>query len=173
MLNQNKKSELENALNGYRNNFGTHLYRIYWHMIIWSEEEWKADGWTEITTDHLKVISVVARTEGITNNELSKLIGVSKQAMSQMITLLEKRGVLVIKKNPSDSRAKIITLSEYGIDFMIYFSTKTQELFNKYAAIIGAENMNILTDLAGKLLKGLADNGENVGDIQLKKSVKK
>ncbi len=172
MLSENKRSELESYLNLYRNNFGTHLYRIYWHMLIWSEKEWKADGWTEITTDHLKVISLVARLEQTTNNELSKLVGVTKQAMSQMITLLEKRGVLTVEMNPSDSRGKIITLSEYGINFMIYFSTKTQELFNKYAAIIGEENMHVLTDLAGKLLKGLADTGENVGDIQLKKSGK-
>src|ERR1700760_4097452 len=121
MPEENKELALANALNGYRNNFGTHLYRIYWHMLIWSEKEWKADGWTEITTDHLKVISVVARSKNTTNNELAKLIGVSKQAMSQMITLLEKRGVLTVNKNPSDSRAKIITLSEYGVDFMIYF----------------------------------------------------
>ena len=169
MPEENKELELANALNGYRNNFGTHLYRIYWHMLIWSEKEWKADGWTEITADHLKVISVVARIGATTNNELSKLVGVSKQAMSQMITLLEKRGVITIETNPSDSRAKIISLSEYGIDFMIYFSSKTQELFNKYAAIIGEENMHVLTDLAGKLLKGLSDAGENVGDIKLNK----
>lgn len=168
MLSENKRSELESSLNLYRNNFGAYLYRIYWHMIIWSEKEWKADGWTEITTDHLKVISLVARIGETTNNELSKLVGVTKQAMSQMITLLEKRGVLTVETNPADSRAKIITLSEYGIDFMIYFGTKTQELFNKYAAVIGEENMNILSDLAGKLLKGLADVGENVGDIQLR-----
>ena len=169
MPEENKELALANALNGYRNNFGTHLYRIYWHMLIWSEKEWKADGWTEITTDHLKVISVVARSKNTTNNELAKLIGVSKQAMSQMITLLEKRGVLTINKNPSDSRAKNITLSEYGVDFMIYFSNKTQELFNKYAAIIGDENMHRLTDLAGKLLNGLSEAGENVGDVKLDK----
>ena len=169
MLNENKKAELESSLNLYRNNFGTHLYRIFWHMLLWSEKEWKADGWTEITTDHLKVISVVARIGATTNNELSKLVGVSKQAMSQMIALLEKRGVITVETNPSDSRAKIISLSEYGIDFMIYFSSKTQELFNKYAAIIGVENMHLLTDLAGKLLKGLSDSGENVGDILLNK----
>ena len=169
MPEENKELALANALNGYRNNFGTHLYRIYWHMLIWSEKEWKADGWTEITTDHLKVISVVARSKNTTNNELAKLIGVSKQAMSQMITLLEQRGVLTINKNPSDSRAKNITLSEYGVDFMIYFSNKTQELFNKYAAIIGDENMHRFTDLAGKLLNGLSEAGENVGDVKLDK----
>ncbi len=169
MQNKNKRPVLESALDLYRNNFGTYLYRIYWHMLIWSEKEWKADGWTEITTDHLKVISLIARSEKTTNNELSKLIGVSKQAMSQMITLLEKRGVLTVQTNPSDTRAKIISLSNYGIDFMIYFSTKTQELFNKYAAIIGDENMHLLSDLARKLLNGLSDAGENVGDMKLNK----
>src|ERR1700760_253165 len=97
MIKETKKSELKSALNSFRNNFGTHLYRLYWHMMIWSEREWKADGWAEITTDHLKVISVVARTKGITNNELAKLVGVSKQAISQMIMLLEKRGVLIVE----------------------------------------------------------------------------
>src|ERR1700759_2800445 len=106
MPDENKRLELENSLNLYRNNFGTHLYRIYWHMLLWSEKEWKADGWTEITTDHLKVISLVARTKETKNNDLTKLVGVTKQAMSQMITLLEKRGVITVETNPSDSRAK-------------------------------------------------------------------
>ena len=140
-----------------KQSLGRHFYVIYWHMHDSVRKKWAEDGWSEITTDHIKLISMIAGGERLSNNELAKLAGVTKQAMSQMVTLLEKRGVLVVKPDPDDSRAKLISLSDYGVEFMAYFSSSTDDLFKRYTKLLGAEKMKLLTELAGELANGIME----------------
>jgi DNA-binding MarR family transcriptional regulator len=134
-----------------KDSFSRHCYIIYWHMHDWAKKKWISDGWSDITTDHIKLISLIADRERMTNNELAKMAGVTKQAMSQMVTLMEKRGVLTVQQDPNDSRAKLISLSDYGFEFMRYFSTCTEDLIKQYTAILGSSKMKILTRLSGEL----------------------
>jgi DNA-binding MarR family transcriptional regulator len=81
--------------------------------------------------------------------------------MSQMVTLMEKRGVLIVEQDPNDSRAKLISLSKYGVEFMVYFSSSIEELTKQYTSIIGREKMELLTEIAGELANGIAETGQN------------
>jgi len=140
-----------------KNSLGRHLYVVYWHMHDWSRKKWAEDGWSDITTDHIKLISMIAGGERMSNAELAKKAGVTKQAMSQMVNLMEKRGVLIVEQDPNDSRAKLISLSKYGVEFMLYFSSCTEELMKHYTKIIGSEKMKLLAELAGELANGIME----------------
>ncbi len=146
-----------------------HFYLIYWHMHDSTRKKWAEDGWSEITTDHIKLITVIAGGERMSNSELAKRVGVTKQAMSQMVTLLEKRGVLVVQQDPEDSRAKLISLSDYGVEFMVYFSSSTEDLMKKYTKIIGKDKMKILTEIAGELAEGLIETESKNYFLSIKK----
>lgn len=159
MLSKKKKAELDAILSKSHSSFGSNFYRVYWHMHDWSRKKRVEDDWSDITTDHLKLIHLIAQGESMTNGELAKQAGVTKQAMSQMVTLLEKRGALVVEQDPNDSRAKLISLADYGVDFMIYFQSQSQQLYKMYKEILGEEKMRILTELSGELARGLPDLG--------------
>jgi DNA-binding MarR family transcriptional regulator len=89
------------------------------------------------------------------NTELAKQVGVTKQAMSQMIATLVKRGVLKITQNTKDSRSKLIALSDYGLEFDKYFSSSIDELMKEYTTIIGEAKMSVVTDILMELSNGI------------------
>jgi DNA-binding MarR family transcriptional regulator len=153
-----KTRALINELSAKRKNSLTrHLYVVYWHMYEWSRKKWAEDGWSDITVDHIKLISIIADGERMNNAELAKKAGVTKQAMSQMVNLMEKRGVLVVEQDPGDSRAKLISLSKYGVEFTVYFSSCSDELVKHYTKMIGSQKAKLLLELAGELANGIME----------------
>jgi len=145
-----------------KNSLGRHLYIIYWHMHDWSRKKWAEDGWSDINADQIKLISMIAGGEQMSNAELAKKAGVTKQAMSQMVTTMEKKGALKVEQDPNDSRAKLISLSKYGVEFMMYLSSTREELMARYVKIIGSEKMKLFTEIAGELANGIAEPDQSV-----------
>ena len=162
MLNKKKKALIDSLAEERKRSFGVHLYVLYWHQHDWTKKKWAADGWLDISADQLKLINLLASGASMISSELAKRAGVTKQAMSQMVNLMEKRRVLLVQQDPNDSRAKIISLSAYGLEFLAYFSSYTQDLNKQYLAIIGKDKMQMLTDITGELTNALMDNNENI-----------
>ena len=53
-------------------------------------------------------------SEGVRGADLAKKLGVSKQAVSQLVTELEEWGVVEQVTDPKDGRAKLVRLSKKG-----------------------------------------------------------
>lgn len=151
MLDKKRKAVIDSITEERRYNLGVHLYIIYWHQHAWTKKKWAADGWSDITADQLKLINLLASGESMSGSKLARRARVTKQAMSQMVNLMEKRGVLVVQQDPSDSRVKMISLSAYGTEFLKYFSSYTKELNKQYTEIIGEDKMRMLTEITGEL----------------------
>lgn len=160
MLDKKRKAVIDSITEERRYNLGVHLYVIYWHLHDWTKKKWTADGWSDITADQLKLINLVASGESMSGSELARRARVTKQAMSQMINLMEKRGVLIVQQNPDDLRTKMISLSAYGAEFLKYFSSYTQALNEKYTKIIGEDKMRMLTEISGKLADALIEEND-------------
>jgi len=151
MLDKKRKAVIDSITEERRYNLGVHLYVIYWHQHAWTKKKWAADGWSDITADQLKLINLLASGESMSGSKLARRAHVTKQAMSQMVNLMEKRGVLVVQQDPDDSRVKMISLSAYGAKFLKYFSSYTKELNKQYTEIIGEDKMRMLTEITGEL----------------------
>ena len=161
MLDKKRKAIIDSITEERRYNLGVHLYVIYWHLHDWTKKKWTQDGWLDITADQLKLINLIADGESMGSSELARRARVTKQAMSQMVKLMKKRGVLIVQQDPNDSRAKIISLSAYGTGFLKYFSSYTQDLNKQYTEIIGEDKMRILTEITGELADTLMEeNGK-------------
>lgn len=52
--------------------------------------------------------------EGLRIGHIAERAGVSKQAISQQVSYLEKQGYVVVEPDPADSRAKVVRLTERG-----------------------------------------------------------
>lgn len=52
--------------------------------------------------------------EGLRIGEIAERAGVSKQAISQQVTYLEKHGYLRVEPDPDDSRARLVYLTRRG-----------------------------------------------------------
>ncbi|MBP0630544.1 MarR family transcriptional regulator [Cupriavidus sp. AcVe19-1a] len=72
-------------------------------------------------------------------SQLAKNLGVSRQAISQMLVELEARGLIVIENDPMDRRAKIVKFQERGVGARIL-----NELEDELAERIGHSNVEAL-----------------------------
>lgn len=157
MLDKKRKALINSISPEQEYSLGVHFYVIYWHQHDWTKKKWTADGWSDITADQLKLINLMAGGQSMNSSELARKAGVTKQAMSQMVNLMEKRGVLSVQQDPNDSRAKMISLAAYGHEFLKYFSSYTKALHEQYTAIIGADKMRILSEITSELAGALIE----------------
>jgi DNA-binding MarR family transcriptional regulator len=160
MMDKKTKALLDTMAAKRKDSLSRQLYIIYWHMHDWSRKKWAEDGWSDINADQIKLLTLIVGGEQMSNAELAKKAGVTKQAMSQMVTLMEKKGVLTVEDDPNDSRAKLISLSKYGVEFMVYLSSTRKELMTQYTKILGSEKMKLLTEIASELARGIAETGQ-------------
>ena len=156
MLTKRSKEKLEALMTKRKRNAARHIYILHRYLHEWALDKWKRDGWEEIRPDHLRLISIVG-ADNVNNNELAKRARVSKQAMSKMVTDLETRGFIIVEPDPNDSRAKIISVSNEGVDFMEYFNSCSKELEDKFTVIIGQKKKEQLVGLLSELTEGILD----------------
>ncbi|WP_229321386.1 MarR family winged helix-turn-helix transcriptional regulator [Larkinella knui] len=83
---------------------------------------------------------------GTTNNELAKRAGVTKQAMSKVVKLLEDDGYIYTVKNERDSRSSQIFINERGKQLLVAVHTCMEELRAKFHAIAGYEQVEQMID---------------------------
>jgi len=168
MLDKRRKQKFEQYMLKKRTNMGRHIYLTYRYFNEWAQRKWKEDGWKNIRPEHLRLISIMG-TDVVNNNELAKRARVSKQAMSKMVNDLESHGFIDVQPDPNDSRAKMISVSNNGVDFLEYFQDCSKNICQQFEEILGAAKTEKLNALLGELTEGILAIEEKNG---IKRSIK-
>ncbi|NJQ01710.1 MarR family winged helix-turn-helix transcriptional regulator [Streptomyces zingiberis] len=71
-----------------------------------------------ITVPQYTALSVLARRDGLTNAELARSSFVTPQATGDLVTALERRGLVARRADPAHGRRLLIRLTERGRDLM-------------------------------------------------------
>jgi len=79
--------------------------------------------------------------EGATGNELAEFLDITKQAASQMIDYLEKRGYVARRAHPRDKREKLVVLTEKGWACTGVAEEILARLELRCAGLLGSERM--------------------------------
>lgn len=156
MLDKQTQKKLDRLLVLKKKNFCRSIYILYRVVQQWGDKKWAEDGWDDIQHDHLKLVSIIGADKW-NNNALAKRAGISKQAMSKMVNLLEGRGFINVVPDEKDSRAKIITISKKGVEFLEYFQQNNLEFTREFAGILSKEKFKTLTELLSELAEGLIE----------------
>ncbi|GAB6992338.1 MarR family winged helix-turn-helix transcriptional regulator [Paenibacillus pini] len=82
--------------------------------------------------------------DGSTAKALVQHLGITKQAVSQMVDELEARGYVARKPHPSDGRGKLIILTERGWSVVRSKEKIYTEVEERWAKIIGHNRMKEL-----------------------------
>ena len=101
---------------------------------------------------------------GITNNELAKRAGVTKQAMSKVVKLLEDDGYIYTVKNEKDSRSSRIFINDRGKQLLKALSGCMQEIREKFEAMAGQERVTQMIDTMQLLVQKLE---QEIGQMPL------
>lgn len=76
--------------------------------------------------------------------QLASNLGVSRQAMSQMLASMKKRGLITIKADETDKRAQIVTFSEQSQDIRDAAMTILAKLERELENRIGSRHVGAL-----------------------------
>ena len=85
-------------------------------------------------------------------SDLAETLGVSRQAVAQMVATLERDGYLARVSDPGDARARLICLTAKGRSALQAMRASAEALEETWAERLGADDLATLRRLIGTLL---------------------
>jgi DNA-binding MarR family transcriptional regulator len=128
---------------------GIRLWRASELWKITFDEEMIALGHVYFGEARSGVLRHVA-PDGTRQSEIVQRMGLSKQAVQQLIDELEAEGVVQRQKDAKDGRGKLVTLTQKGVRTMHDANKVKRKLQRKYADTIGSQRLATLMQLLGE-----------------------
>jgi DNA-binding MarR family transcriptional regulator len=90
--------------------------------------------------------------EGTRITTLAERAGITKQGMGQLVTDLERQGLVSRAQDPADGRASLVTFTEAGWAYLQAAHEVKREMEAEYAALLGEEKFAELRLLLHKVI---------------------
>lgn len=87
----------------------------------------------------------------IISSELARRLNITRSAVSQLVTKLEKRGIVKRTSSPTDRKIFYVELSDSSIAVFEKLCDEANELINKVIAEFGEDKADRLIELAEEL----------------------
>jgi DNA-binding MarR family transcriptional regulator len=116
----------------------------------------------QLQPSHSSVL-VYLKLEGSRLTDLAERAGVSKQAMGKIIDELEEIGYVEKGDDPVDGRAKMIRFTSMGMILLRDSADIVNDLWNKYAELLGEERLQRFRDDLFELQAKIQDSGQQAG----------
>lgn len=89
---------------------------------------------------------------GLHASDLAERIGVSRQAVAQAVTALERHGYVTRASNPDDARTRIIELTQRGSQVLRLMRANAVEVEKRWEQALGAQRLGDLRTTLQMLL---------------------
>lgn len=108
---------------------------------------------TALSIPEYILMKMVSDTEcGSTNlTEIREYLAITKAAVSQMLSSLEKRGLVTREVDPANRRNLIVLLTPLGRELLCMKDTEAEMRISKIAACLGEKEMDQFIQLISKL----------------------
>jgi DNA-binding MarR family transcriptional regulator len=108
---------------------------------------------------HTRLLPLLSRPEGARVTELSRRLGLTKQAVQPLVAELKALRVVASKPDPSDRRASRIVLTPQGVSGVAKGNDVLREIEAELVGEYGRSEMKVLRKLLARLLTQLEDEG--------------
>jgi DNA-binding MarR family transcriptional regulator len=109
------------------------------------------NGHPEIKPAHNMVFGTLSR-DGSRAAEMATRAGITRQSMGEVIRELADLGILEMRPDPDDRRAKVVTYTEHGRRVAGHAYEHLQELERRFAAEFGEREYEIARDVLARLV---------------------
>lgn len=104
---------------------------------------------------HTRLLPYLQSPGGIRVTELARKIGVTKQAVAQLIATMVEHGVVRLEQDPRDARARRVMLTERGYASMLHGTEHLRAIDGEVSARLGKRTVSQLHGLLTQLLQVL------------------
>ena len=122
---------------------GRLLLKAYRAFSARALEKLAARGYTGLALAHTMLLTNID-IHGTRPSALAERIGVSRQAVGNLVHELQTMGYVARKADPSDQRAIVVALTETGWKLLQDVVEVKTEIEAEYGAILGEEQMRAL-----------------------------
>lgn len=129
-----------------KTHIGRYLYELYYAFNLISVPYIQKNGFEEFTEGQLNILGHININKATPTQYLIEKLGLSKQAISRMITLCERNGYIERKQSMTDLRSKDIIFSPKGIQLMITAKKATEYAEAEMEKKLGSGSYNILKE---------------------------
>ncbi|GAA4413335.1 hypothetical protein GCM10023187_41500 [Nibrella viscosa] len=137
----NKIIDLTHFCSARELSIGRLTWRLKRYMDSYLEVELHTRGFRDFKSSYLVFLANIDEN-GTTNTELARRAGVTKQAMSKIVRLLEDEGYIYLVRNEKDSRSSRILINERGHELFRAVVSCMQNLQEKFDAIAGPRQID-------------------------------
>jgi DNA-binding MarR family transcriptional regulator len=142
------------------------LLVIPYHAVqrrVWAE--YIAAGFSDLRPAHAPVLQLLAPS-GSRATELAAQLGVSKQAVGQMVSELEQCGYLERIPDPRDGRAQLVQRTARGWEVNRATRRAVQDLQDEWAQWVGEDRVEELRATLAELARRLAGGDLRVSAVR-------
>jgi DNA-binding MarR family transcriptional regulator len=109
-----------------------------------------------VTTLQYTALTVLARREGVTSAELARNSFVTAQTMTDMVSALERRELIVRAQDPAHGRRLLISLSDKGRAFLEEHSDTVAAIEERMVSGLSKGERTALHDMLNRCRAALA-----------------
>lgn len=113
--------------------------------ILISQETKKLDE-LDLTVQQEYMLSYIQKNEQTTANDIAADFSISKSAVSQVLSKLEKREMITKQVNPTNKREYFLALGNKGLEYMDSLKQLDEILIDKYYSKIDLDELHQMTE---------------------------
>jgi DNA-binding MarR family transcriptional regulator len=132
------------------------LRAAYLVMHRQSDASLAADG---VTADQFVLLAVLAEEDGITQQTLVRRTWSDPNTIGAMLVLMERRGLVVRERHPTDGRARIVVLTRKGRRTYERLRARSEGVRQKLEGLFLPEEARTLIDLLNRISARPAPSG--------------
>lgn len=104
---------------------------------------------------HTRLLPHLQDPEGVRMTELARKLGVTKQAVQQLVSDMLEVGVVEVLSDPDDARARRVVLTELGVGAIQHGTGLLLDIERELGRAIGSPKLRQLHSLLTELLPAL------------------
>ncbi len=109
----------------------------------------------ELTVKQWFLLNMIKKMDNKTPNlvEIANVVGTSRQNISKMISILEKKGMIVLQPSKTDQRAVYVTLTQKCLDYFALKENEGNKLLDKLFSDITQSETEAVATILGHMLQ--------------------
>ena len=108
----------------------------------------------DLTTQQAAVLTAVSALDGPSVSDVAAAIGSTRQNVTQLVTALERKGMLRLDDDPADNRRRVLTTTRLSDDYWERRNAGDYNAVAEWFGMLDGDELHGLCDALGRVVAG-------------------